>query len=282
MTSRGPDRQKFADVRKRAGWLAEWFGRETGWTVHVDHSVARLRKVAASHQDGTRSAQVSKQPFSRRRYVLVCLALATLERAESQVTLGWLAERIVRLAREDELAATGISFSLLTREERSDLVAVARLMLDIGVLARVAGDEQAFGQRIRRRALRRGPFGTGGAADRAPRAIDNHRQHARRSADHPRRGGEPGHGRQPEPRAPALAGSSALDDPVVYYADLTDDERGYLERQRGPLLKRLTDATGLIAEVRAEGIALLDPTAGGHRSRHAGGGHRRSCHAATR
>ena len=67
LTSRGPDRQKFADVRKHAGWLAEWFGRETGWTVHVDHSVARLRKVAASHQDGTRSAQVSKQPFSRRR-----------------------------------------------------------------------------------------------------------------------------------------------------------------------------------------------------------------------
>ena len=212
LTSRGPDRQKFADVRKRAGWLAEWFGRETGWTVHVDHSVARLRKVAASHQDGTRSAQVSKQPFSRRRYVLVCLALATLERAESQVTLGWLAERIVRLAREDELAATGISFSLLTREERSDLVAVARLMLDIGVLARVAG----MSRRLSANPATRSTTWTvryWRAADRAPRAIDNHRQHARRSADHPRRGGEPGHGRQPEPRAPALAGSSATGRP---------------------------------------------------------------------
>jgi uncharacterized protein (TIGR02678 family) len=33
-----------------------------------------------------------------------------------------------------------------------------------------------------------------------------------------------------------------------------------LDRQRGPLLKRLTEATGLIAETRAEGIALVDPT----------------------
>ena len=31
------------------------------------------------------------------------------------------------------------------------------------------------------------------------------------------------------------------------YADLTADERTYLERQRGPLLKRLTDATGFVA-----------------------------------
>lgn len=261
LTSRGPDRQKFADVRKHAGWLAGWFGRETGWTVHVDHSVARLRKVAASHQDGTRSAQVSKQPFSRRRYVLACLALATLERAESQVTLGWLAERIVRLAREDELAAIGISFSLLTREERSDLVAVARLMLDIGVLARVAGDEQAFVSEsgdalydVDRSVLavlltaRRGPSTitdstlagrlTTLAAEVSPVTEDSRNRALRHS----------------------LA-RRLLDDPVVYFADLTDDERGYVERQRGPLLKRLTDATGLIAEVRAEGIALLDPTA---------------------
>ena len=51
-----------------------------------------------------------------------------------------------------------------------------------------------------------------------------------------------------------------LDDPVLYYSDLTEEERGYLDRQRGPLLKRLTDATGLVAEVRAEGIALIDST----------------------
>lgn len=123
LISRGADRQKFSEVRKHAGWLAEWFAREAGWPVQIDHSVARLRKLPAAHADGTRPAQPGKQPFSRRRYVLACLALATLERAESQVTLGWLVDRIVRLAREDDLAAAGVTFTLQTREERSDLVA---------------------------------------------------------------------------------------------------------------------------------------------------------------
>jgi uncharacterized protein (TIGR02678 family) len=126
LTSRGAGKQKFSEVRKHAGWLAEWFGREAGWQVRIDHSVARLRKIPASHADGSRPAQPGKQPFSRRRYVLACLALATLERAESQVTLGWLVDRIVRLAREDDLAAAGITFSLQTRDERSDLATSRR------------------------------------------------------------------------------------------------------------------------------------------------------------
>ena len=52
-----------------------------------------------------------------------------------------------------------------------------------------------------------------------------------------------------------------LDDPVVYYRDLTEEERGYLAGQRGLLLRRLTEGTGFAAEVRAEGIALTDPAA---------------------
>jgi uncharacterized protein (TIGR02678 family) len=48
---------------------------------------------------------------------------------------------------------------------------------------------------------------------------------------------------------------------VVYYGDLTEEERGYLAGQRGLLLRRLTEGTGFTAEVRAEGIALTDPAA---------------------
>lgn len=49
-----------------------------------------------------------------------------------------------------------------------------------------------------------------------------------------------------------------LDDPVVYYAQLTEAERAYLASQRVFLLRRLAEATGLVAEVRAEGMALVD------------------------
>ena len=49
-----------------------------------------------------------------------------------------------------------------------------------------------------------------------------------------------------------------LDDPVVYLSQLTDDERAYLERQRGHLLPDLQRATDFEAEVRAEGVLLAD------------------------
>jgi uncharacterized protein (TIGR02678 family) len=50
-----------------------------------------------------------------------------------------------------------------------------------------------------------------------------------------------------------------LDDPVVYYDELDDDERAYLVSQRHAITRRITDVTGLIAELRAEGIAMVDP-----------------------
>ena len=258
LTSR--DRQKFSDVRKHAGWLAEWFGREAGWPVQIDHTVARLRKVMLWHHDGSRAAQSGKVPFGRRRYVLTCLALAALERAESQVTLGWLVSRVVLLSREGELAAAGMTFTLQTREERADLVAVAKLLLEIGILSRVAGDEQAFVN------------DTGDALYDVERAVLSVLLIARR-------GPSTVTAATTEERLAALTGEAfpatedgrnrairhsltrrLLDDPVLYYADISPDERAYLERQRGPLLRRLTEATGLIAESRAEGIALLDPT----------------------
>ncbi|MEV4364122.1 TIGR02678 family protein [Nonomuraea sp. NPDC049625] len=248
-------------VRKHQGWLADWFAREAGWTLHADTAVARLRKIPARHGDGTRAAQAKgKVPFSRRRYVLACLALAALERAESQVTLGWLAERLLAFAADPELAEAGMVFTLGTREERADLAAVAGLLIGTGILAKVAGDESAYisgsGDAlydVHRRVLamllatRRGPsMVTATALDKRLAAIN----------EEPVPDTEDGRNRMIRHSLTRRL----LDDPVLYYWELTDAERAYLERQRGPMLKRITEATGFVAEVRAEGIALLDPT----------------------
>jgi uncharacterized protein (TIGR02678 family) len=45
----------------------------------------------------------------------------------------------------------------------------------------------------------------------------------------------------------------------VYYAELPEDERSYLVSQRHAITRRLTELTGLVAEMRAEGIAMVDP-----------------------
>jgi uncharacterized protein (TIGR02678 family) len=199
-------------------------------------------------------------PFSRRRYVLACLALAALERADAQVTLGWLAERVLALATDPALADAGFSFALDSREERADLVVVARLLLATRVLTRVAGDEQSFVNAsgdtlydVNRRVLatllvaQRGPSTVKGA-DLEGRLRGITEELVPDSED--------GRNRAIRHR---LA-RRLLDDPVLYYDELSDAERAYLSSQRGFLVRRLTDATGMAAEVRAEGLALLDPT----------------------
>jgi uncharacterized protein (TIGR02678 family) len=50
-----------------------------------------------------------------------------------------------------------------------------------------------------------------------------------------------------------------LEDPVVYYDELEENERAYLLSQRHAITRRIADATGLIPEMRAEGIAMVDP-----------------------
>jgi Protein of unknown function (DUF2398). len=51
-----------------------------------------------------------------------------------------------------------------------------------------------------------------------------------------------------------------LDDPVVYYDELAEGERAYLIAQRHNITGRISEATGLLPELRAEGIAMVDPT----------------------
>jgi uncharacterized protein (TIGR02678 family) len=262
MGSSGPDPRGFALVRKHAAWLRTWFAAETGWSLHVESGLARLGKIPARVDDATRPApaQPSRAPFGRRRYTLLCLALAALERADAQITLGRLADRVLALAGDPALASAGFTFALASREERADLVAVVRRLMEMLVLARVAGDEQAFVNAagdalydIDRRALagvlatRRGPSMVGEAAfeDRLRALIaevapdtDDARNRALRHALTRR----------------------LLDDATLYLDDLDDAERAYLTSQRPFLLRRVADATGFVPEVRAEGIALLDPT----------------------
>jgi uncharacterized protein (TIGR02678 family) len=252
----------FRLVRKHVGELSAWFAQETGWRLVVDAETARLYKTPARLDDATRPARASRTrlPFTRRRYVLLCLALATLERADAQITLGRLAEGVLTGVADPALAEAGIEFRMDRREERSDLVAAVRLLLEWGVLHRVAGDEEAYLSEasndvlydVRRRVLAALP-----AATRAPSTV--------RAADPDRRTAALTAEVAPdtdESRLRALRHRLTrrlLDDPVVYYAELAEDERTYLVSQRHAITRRITELTGLVPESRAEGIAMVDP-----------------------
>ncbi|QGK70720.1 TIGR02678 family protein [Allosaccharopolyspora coralli] len=260
----GPEAEAFVLIRRHAATLREWFDRNTGWALIVEADLARLVKYTSHTDDPTYPAREarSKPPFTRRRYVLTCLALATLDRAETQITLGRLAEQIVLGAGDPDLVAAGMTFTLEGRDERSDLVAVVRLLLDLGVLSRVAGDEDAFVKDtgdvlydVHRRVLAgllATPRGPSTVATEASETFED--RISALTAETPATTDDLRNRRIRHHLTRRL-----LDEPVLYYDELDEAERTYLSGQRTAITTRITELTGLVAETRAEGIAMVDP-----------------------
>ena len=263
----GPDDPAFPLVRRHADTLRTWCAEEAGWSLVVEADFARLMKRSPDRTDGSRQARFGDQrtAFGGRRYVLFCLALAALERGGIQTTLGALGDAVLDYADDHALREQGFHFGLERREQRRDIVVIVRALLALRVLQRVAGEEEAYlsgtGDAlydIHRHILstllscRRGPstlaFGT------SPEPPDLGGKLAAIDAQLPGSGDEARLNRLRRGLTARL-----LDDPVVYYADLPDDERDYLTRQRLPLTQRITDATGLVPELRVEGVAMIDP-----------------------
>ena len=260
-----PEHADFAAVRRHADELRTWFAREAGWPLHIERDCARLFKRPADLMDATRGLPA----YERRRYALLCLACAVLERSDPQITLRLLGERLLALAAEPSLAARGFTFALQAQHERRELVAVCRSLLELGVLQRVAGDEEAFMRGnsdtadamhdalydVHRRVLAsllaavRGP--STWAAEEAPGSIDERLRSL--VAEHVLDSDE---GRRTALRH--HLSRRLLDDPVIYSDTLADELRAYFSNQRGSMASRLCEATGLLAEQRAEGLALVD------------------------
>ena len=263
-----PVHESFGAVRRHADDLRAWFARETGWALHIERDCARLYKRPADLRDTHRGLP----GYERRRYVLLSLACAVLERADPQITLRVLGDRLLALAAEPGLAARDFSFTLTAVHERRELVAVCRTLLQLGVLQRVAGDEEGFVRAaggaadgadalydVQRRVLAgmlaavRGP--STWPAEIAPVTLDERLDAL--VAEHPVD--------SEEGRRTALRHHLArrlLDDPVVYLERLDGDLRAYFANQRGPMASRLCEAAGLVAEQRAEGVALVDEDGG--------------------
>lgn len=257
-----PTHVDFVAVRRQAERVSEWFMREAGWPLHVDREGARLFKRPADISDASRGLP----DYDRRRYVLLCLACAVLERADAQISLRTLGERVVQQATDPDLAASGYSFKLDNPHERRELVAVCRSLLEFGVLERVAGEEANFVHDsgwqqsdalydVHRRLLAsllaavRGP--STWTPEEAPHDTD-----ARIQALVAEYAPDSEQGRRDALRH--HLSRRLLDDPVIYNDTLDAEALGYFGSQRGPMAARLGEALGLSAEQRAEGLALVD------------------------
>ena len=161
-------------------------------------------------------------------------------------------EKLLRLAAEPELTALDFSFTLGTQQERRELISVCRTFLDLGVLARVAGEEeeafvQAGGEHadalydIHRRALAGMLAGVRGPSSWPP-------QDTPLSLDDRLRALVEEHvADSDEGRRTAVRHHLArrlLDDPVIYIDTLEPEARSYFMNQRGVMAARLCETTG--------------------------------------
>src|SRR5262249_9363087 len=148
---------------------------------------------------------------------------------------------------------------------RRDLVHAIRLLKDIGLLRKIEGDERQFLSRntssdvlyeVHRPALAAildlpcSPS----AMERMEPAEQPPLKCVTRMLDDPLPGAEDARTRQIRARLVRIL----LDDPILYFCDLNEEERRYLEKHRSYLLAQIYEATGLLGEIRREGIAMVD------------------------
>ncbi len=249
-------------IRRHAEWLRGWLGHNAGWAFHLQADVARLYKFPAALDDESRGLRDprTEAAFTRNRYVLLCLALAVLERSERQTTLGRLAQELGALAASDpQLEAGGFRFDLTMRAWRSDLVAVIRYLLELRILVRIQGDELQF---LAERGdvlynINRSALALILAVRRAPSTIDTDDADERLEALALDAWNETEEGKHQRLRWTLTR--RLLDDPVLYYEDLDAEARAYLQSQRSLITGQIAEATGLVLEVRQEGLAMVDP-----------------------
>lgn len=260
----GRDDDALTAVRRHTQWLQAWLLRHAGWHLHVERGLARLYKRPPDAMASGRGARDHRgEPLTRRRYAVLCLCVAALERAERQTTLGVLADEVAASAQGDEvLKDCGVSVDLSKQEDRRDLAIVVRYLVDQRVLVRMDGTEDDYvhgrgdvlyrvdsGLSARLPQWRTPPSllkdAPPGDVDGMLEAMAGEQHIESEEADR-------------NARRHRLA-RRLLDDPVVYLDGLSPDELAYLTRVRGSVVRELARETGLTVEDRTEGIALSDP-----------------------
>lgn len=247
-------------VWRHADALRLWLTRMTGWTLALHGELARLRKTPQVCEDVTRSARdANGQPLTRRRYALLCLLLAVLEGEDRQTTLSQVAERIALLAGSTErLRDLGFQFDLISQDCRRDLVCTIQLLVSVGVMSRDDGDDQEFvrgtGDALYR--IHRPMLASMQCVSRGPSTLPPMEWSERLAALHECDMPDSDEAQNRHLRHRLV--TRLIEQSVVYFDQLTERELVYLTNQRNYLLREIESATGLVPEIRREGIALLD------------------------
>ncbi|MFD6396276.1 TIGR02678 family protein [Nocardia sp. NPDC060249] len=239
-----PDRIALPLIRRWATELREDLAELFGYRLEVTETTARLYPVHDRLDDARPARSVNDRVFDRRRYAYLSLALAALGRAGDQITLSELAEHVADYASRIE----GLDLSTERAADRDAFVDAVGWLGARGALTLADGDAGGWASDPEAgEALYDIDRPVVFALFRPPRAL----QHL-----HSVRGLLAEDTEQAPSDQARRVRRALVERPVVYLEELSQDERALLGQDR--LINEVEYCTGLRAERRAEGVALID------------------------
>jgi uncharacterized protein (TIGR02678 family) len=189
------------------------------------------------------------RPFDRQRYAYLCLLLAVVSGAGSQIVLSELAELLTRRAADIE----GLGFDPDRYADRLALIDVVRWLEETGVMRVHEGTTTAWARDPDRDALYDIDHDVALRLFQPPAVLQSVEQ-ADELLDEAYGSGREAQRRRVRQRLVRRL----VETPAVLVADLAPDERDYLQREAASIALDVERLTGLPVERRAEGMALID------------------------
>lgn len=243
LTADGPGSEDLRLVRRHQGELTKMFAEGLGYRLQVDPTSARLFKSGLGRDPSRPLRRRSGAPFTPRAYAFLCLTLAALTRARTQLLVDELVQQ-VRSAAVDarvEIDLDGVA-------DRRALHAALLVLVRLGVLRERDGDlEHWVEQRtqslldVRRDLLGllvSAPLSSAAGPDELleqaalPSAVGGARVTTRRRL---------------------------LESPILTVEDLTEEHADWWRRNRNRERDWYDTRFGVQLELRAEGAAVVDP-----------------------
>lgn len=239
----GPQAEDLRLVRRHREELTRMFADGMGYRLVVEPGVARLFKGGLG-RDATRPLRRrSGKPFPPRAYALLCLTVAALSRAKTQLLVDELVQQVRASA-----ADAGLEVDLDTIADRRALHAALRALVELGVLRERDGDLDHWAEQrtlalldVRRDRLALLVSARLGAVESPDELLD-------------------------AAALPSAAGGARVavrrrlaECPVLSVTELTEEQREWWGRARHREREWFRTHLGLEVELRAEGALAVDP-----------------------
>ncbi|MGV9410609.1 TIGR02678 family protein [Nocardia sp. NPDC003693] len=250
VTRNYPDRIALPLIRRWATELREDLAELFGYRLEVTETTARLFPVLDRLESGRPARTTADRLFDRRRYAYLALALAALGRAGDQITLSELADQVASYTERVD----GLDLAADRAADRDAFVDAVGWLAARGAVTLADGDAGGWASDPEAgEALYDIDRSVVFALFRPPRALQH--LHSVTGLLGEEAGG--GDTRSPAQSLAARKVRRALvEQPVVYADDFAEPHRTMLAQEK--LVAEVELVTGLRAERRAEGVALID------------------------